>query len=139
MEDYLSSPAAFLAAYPAFQTLGSSAWAMDLNAWQEFAQGLEPVDLQAGETLFACGDPRDAAFLILGGHILLTGATGYIGGRLLPLLVADGWRVVAGAAIGAVAGGTGGVILAQNRDQHLDLPPGTQVTLIVTSSRYRTQ
>jgi len=27
------------------------------------------------------------------GHILLTGATGYIGGRLLPLLVADGWRV----------------------------------------------
>jgi len=25
--------------------------------------------------------------------ILLTGATGYIGGRLLPLLVADGWRV----------------------------------------------
>ena len=27
------------------------------------------------------------------GHILLTGATGYIGGRLLPFLVADGWRV----------------------------------------------
>ena len=26
-------------------------------------------------------------------HILLTGATGYVGGRLLPLLVADGWRV----------------------------------------------
>jgi len=24
------------------------------------------------------------------GHILLTGATGYVGGRLLPLLVADG-------------------------------------------------
>src|SRR5512132_763793 len=27
------------------------------------------------------------------GHILLTGATGYIGGRLLPLLVTEGWRV----------------------------------------------
>lgn len=27
------------------------------------------------------------------GKILLTGATGYVGGRLLPLLVADGWRV----------------------------------------------
>lgn len=26
-------------------------------------------------------------------RILLTGATGYVGGRLLPLLVADGWRV----------------------------------------------
>lgn len=26
-------------------------------------------------------------------HILLTGATGYVGGRLLPLLVSDGWRV----------------------------------------------
>ena len=25
--------------------------------------------------------------------ILVTGATGYIGGRLLPLLTADGWRV----------------------------------------------
>jgi uncharacterized protein YbjT (DUF2867 family) len=25
--------------------------------------------------------------------ILLTGATGYIGGRLLPLLAADAWRV----------------------------------------------
>jgi len=27
------------------------------------------------------------------GTILLTGATGYVGGRLLPLLVSDGWRV----------------------------------------------
>jgi uncharacterized protein YbjT (DUF2867 family) len=26
-------------------------------------------------------------------RVLLTGATGYVGGRLLPLLVADGWRV----------------------------------------------
>src|SRR5512146_2428196 len=26
-------------------------------------------------------------------RILVTGATGYIGGRLLPLLAADGWRV----------------------------------------------
>jgi hypothetical protein len=43
-----------------------------------------------------------------------------------------------GAAIGAVVGGAGGAILAQDRDQHLDLPPGTQVTIIVTSPRYRT-
>ena len=43
-----------------------------------------------------------------------------------------------GAAIGAVVGGAGGAILAQDRDEYLDLPPGTQVTIIVTSSRYRT-
>jgi hypothetical protein len=42
-----------------------------------------------------------------------------------------------GAAIGAVAGGAGGVILAQDRDQFLDLPPGTQVTIIVTPWRNR--
>ena len=34
---------------------------------------MEPLDLHAGETLFVCGDPRDAAFLILRGHISLTG------------------------------------------------------------------
>jgi hypothetical protein len=42
-----------------------------------------------------------------------------------------------GAAIGAVAGGAGGVILAQDRDEYLDLPPGTQVTIIVTPFRNR--
>lgn len=42
-----------------------------------------------------------------------------------------------GAAIGAVVGGAGGVILAQDREQYLDLPPGTQVTLVVTSGRFR--
>jgi hypothetical protein len=30
------------------------------------------------------------------------------------------------------------VIVAQGRDQHLDLPPGTVVTIVATSSRYRT-
>jgi hypothetical protein len=38
-----------------------------------------------------------------------------------------------GAAIGAVIGGAGGAILAQDRDQYLDLPPGTQVTIIITA------
>ncbi len=44
-----------------------------------------------------------------------------------------------GAAIGAVVGGAGGVILAQSRDQQLELPPGTQVTMIVSPSRDRTR
>jgi hypothetical protein len=42
-----------------------------------------------------------------------------------------------GAAIGAVAGGAGGVILAQDRDEYLDLPPGTQVTIVVMPPRDR--
>ncbi|MBX7246867.1 MAG: SDR family oxidoreductase [Candidatus Sumerlaeaceae bacterium] len=37
--------------------------------------------------------PGPEAVMNKHGHILLTGATGYVGGRLLPLLVADGWRV----------------------------------------------
>ncbi len=43
-----------------------------------------------------------------------------------------------GAAIGAGVGGAGGVIIAQNRDEALDLPPGTEVTILVTSwNRFR--
>ncbi len=42
-----------------------------------------------------------------------------------------------GAAIGAVVGGAGGAILAQDRDEYLNLPPGTQVTIIVRSPRDR--
>lgn len=38
-----------------------------------------------------------------------------------------------GAAIGAVVGGAGGVIVAQNREQNVVLPPGTLVTILVTS------
>ncbi len=42
-----------------------------------------------------------------------------------------------GAALGAAIGGAGGVILAQDNEQSFDLPPGSQVTLRVVSSRYR--
>lgn len=42
-----------------------------------------------------------------------------------------------GAAIGAVIGGVGGVIWAQDQDPYLDLPPGTEVTIIATSGRGR--
>jgi hypothetical protein len=43
-----------------------------------------------------------------------------------------------GAAIGAAVGGVGGVILGQDRDEFLDLPPGTLVSIIVTPPRPRT-
>jgi hypothetical protein len=41
-----------------------------------------------------------------------------------------------GAAVGAIVGGAGGAILVEGRD-HLDLPPGTEVTLTAVSPRYR--
>jgi hypothetical protein len=40
-----------------------------------------------------------------------------------------------GAAIGAVIGGAGGAIFGQTRDRDLDLPAGTEVTVVVTTPR----
>ena len=61
------------------------------------------------------------------------GAVGAALGAIIGAIAGGG----KGAAIGAVVGGAGGVILAQDRDQYLDLPRGTQVTIIVTSQRFR--
>lgn len=44
-------------------------------------------------TTWAYSTPAPDNRMASAGLILLTGATGYIGGRLLPLLAADGWRV----------------------------------------------
>ncbi len=65
LEEWLSAPAAYPAARLAIE-------ALDPIAREELDQALEPIDLHAGETLFAGGDPRDAAFLILRGRISLT-------------------------------------------------------------------
>ena len=65
LEEWLSAPAAYPAARLAIE-------ALDPIAREELDQALEPIDLHAGETLFARGDPRDAAFLILRGRISLT-------------------------------------------------------------------
>ena len=65
MEEWLSSPATHPATRRAIETL-------DPIVREELDRGLERIDLHAGETLFACGDPRDAAFLILSGRIALT-------------------------------------------------------------------
>jgi hypothetical protein len=63
-------------------------------------------------------------------------AQGAIGAGLGAIIgaIAGGGK---GAAIGAVVGGAGGAILAQGSDQYISLPPGTQVTIIVTAPRYR--
>jgi CRP-like cAMP-binding protein len=66
MEEWLSAPGASPEARRAIE-------ALDPAARDLLDRGLEPMDLHAGATLFANGDPRDAAFLILAGHILLTG------------------------------------------------------------------
>jgi uncharacterized protein YbjT (DUF2867 family) len=67
-----------------------------LNAPREASSGGARPKVSAG----ASGSPRAAPFaersappMKTPGLILLTGATGYVGGRLLPLLVTDGRRV----------------------------------------------
>jgi predicted acylesterase/phospholipase RssA/CRP-like cAMP-binding protein len=94
MEEWLSSSAAFLAAYPAFQ-------ALELIARQELAQRLEPVDLHAGETLFNCGDARDAIYFIVSGRIALTAQS--LEGRALPTRVLSAGQTV--GEIGLTADG----------------------------------
>ncbi len=64
LEEWLSMPAAYPAARLAIE-------ALDPQTREELGRELETVDLHAGETLFAAGDPRDAAFLILRGRIEL--------------------------------------------------------------------
>ena len=62
LQEWLSAPAAYPAARLAIE-------ALDPFVREALCRELEPIDLHAGETLFAPGDPRDAAFLILRGRI----------------------------------------------------------------------
>jgi predicted acylesterase/phospholipase RssA/CRP-like cAMP-binding protein len=78
MEKWLSSPATYPAARRAIE-------ALDPIVREELDRRLEPIDLHAGETLFACGDPRDAAYLIAGGRISLTAQSPQ--GGVLPVRV----------------------------------------------------
>jgi hypothetical protein len=59
---------------------------------------------------------------------------GVIGGAIGAIIgaIAGGGK---GAAIGAAVGGAGGAILVEGRGE-LDLPPGTEVTIIATGNRY---
>ncbi len=59
------------------------------------------------------------------------GAVGAALGAIIGAIAGGG----KGAVIGAVAGGAGGAILAQDRSEYLDLPPGTEVTIIVAGTR----
>jgi hypothetical protein len=99
----------------------------------DFDAVLETVRTPGGVTLRvdASGgvpDPRQTNAAIQ------QGAIGAALGAIIGAIAGGG----KGAAIGAVVGGAGGAILAQDRDQYLDLPPGTRVTMIATSPRYRT-
>lgn len=67
------------------------------------------------------------------GKTLQQGAIGAALGAVIGAIAGGG----KGAAIGAVVGGAGGAILAQGRDQYIELPAGTQVTVLVTSGRIR--
>ena len=66
LEEWLSAPAAYPEARRAIE-------ALDPIVREELNRGLERIDLHAGETLFARGDPRDAVYLIVSGRISLTG------------------------------------------------------------------
>ncbi|MCU0501569.1 MAG: cyclic nucleotide-binding domain-containing protein, partial [Anaerolineae bacterium] len=65
LEEWLSAPGAYPEARRAIDALAPM-------VREELNRGLDPIDLHAGETLFAGGDPRDAVFLILRGRISLT-------------------------------------------------------------------
>jgi lysophospholipid hydrolase len=78
LEEWLSAPGV----YPeARRAIG----ALDPVVLGELNRALEPIALRAGDTLFTCGDPRDAAFLVLSGRISLA-EPGSEGGTL-PLRV----------------------------------------------------
>jgi len=58
------------------------------------------------------------------------GAVGAALGAVVGAIIGGG----KGAAIGAAVGGAGGVIAGQTRDEFLDLPSGTQVSMVVAST-----
>ncbi len=58
------------------------------------------------------------------------GAVGAALGAVVGAIIGGG----KGAAIGAAVGGAGGVIAGQARDEYLDLPRGTEVTMVVAAA-----
>lgn len=93
MEERLSLPA-LLATQPAFQ-------ALDPDVLQDLVQRLEPTNLHAGDTVFTCGDERDAVFFIVSGRIALTAQCPK--GQVLPARVLSSGQAV--GEIGVVAYG----------------------------------
>ncbi len=64
MEEWLAAPRA----YPEAR---SAIGALEPAAREALDRALEPIDVRAGETLFAPGDPRDATFMIVSGRVAL--------------------------------------------------------------------
>ena len=94
----------------------------------EFDAILDTVRTPGGMTLRveAGGDAPDA---------VQQGAIGAALGTVIGAIVGGG----KGAVVGAVVGGASGAIMAQDRDPYLELPPNTQVGIVVTTSGDRTR
>jgi len=97
----------------------------------EFDAILDTVRTPGGVT-FRVDASRDASDLNRGDDTVQQGAIGAAFGAVIGAIVGGG----KGAAVGAVVGGASGMIMAQDRDQYLELPPNTQVTIVVTPARY---
>jgi uncharacterized protein YcfJ len=96
----------------------------------EFDAVLETVRTPGGETLRVDASGR-VPEKNTAGETVGKGAIGAGIGAIIGALAGGG----KGAAIGAVIGGAGGAIVAQGGSDHLELPPGTVVTLIVVGPR----
>lgn len=92
---------------------------------------LESVRAPGGTTFRV--DAENGAAEDRSGKTIQQGAIGAALGAVIGAIAGGG----KGAAIGAVVGGAGGAILAQGREPYIELPAGTQVTVLVTSGRIR--
>jgi len=99
----------------------------------EFDAVLDTVRTPGGDTLRVNADGR-VPEKNTAGETVGKGALGAGIGAIIGALAGGG----KGAAIGAAIGGAGGVIVAQGGSDHLELPPGTVVTIIVIAPRSRT-
>jgi len=97
----------------------------------EFDAVLDTVRTPGGLTYrIAASSDRDRT-----NATIAQGAVGAGLGAIIGAIVGGG----KGAAVGAVVGGASGAILAQDREDYFELPPGTRVTIVVIAPRSSTR